>query len=151
MRARVLSDHRVQVHMSEEIGRRLLQAGDHAGARDIFRSLAAQRPQDASAWMNLAVALRGLQDLDEELTVLNKLLAIEPRHFRGLLQAASLYETKGDLRSAAAVYRTALSSIPRGAEPPPDVRPLLDHAVKVVQANDEALEGFLSDRFSALR
>jgi len=70
---------------------------------------------------------------------------------RLLLQAASLHEMRGEMRSAAAIYRTALQSIPRGVEPPADVRPVLDHALRVVEANTKALDAFLADRLQGQR
>ncbi len=132
-----------------EVARRKLMAGDSASACDMLERAVAADPTNVSAWLNLAVALRGEKRIDDEMRALHRLLALDPIHFRGLLQAASLYELKGDSRNAAATYRTALQNIPRGL--PLEIRPLLDHAKASVEANDRALETFLEDRLKDLR
>ena len=85
------------------------------------------------------------------MAALAKLLAIEPLNVRALLQKASLHEIRGEPRAAAATYRTALRSIPEGFEPPPPMRPVLQHAKEAVEANDRALEVFVEDRLKGLR
>jgi len=69
--------------------------------------------------------------------------------FKTLLQAGRRFEADGEARTAAAVYRTALQSIPqflsRSAEP------VLAHAKACVDANDKALESYLADRLGELR
>lgn len=132
-----------------EVARRKLLDGDTAIACEILEQAVAAEPGNPSAWLNLAVALRGEKRPDDEMSALLRLLALDPIHFRGLLQAASLYELKGDSRNAAATYRTALQNIPRGL--PLEIRPLLDHAKAMVEANDRALENFLGDRLKDLR
>jgi aspartate beta-hydroxylase len=134
-----------------EIGRRELLAGNSAGAYRALEKAAQLQPANASVWVNLAAALRGLQRPDEEMRALDKALALEPRNLRALLQKASVQELQGDLRTAAATYRTALQTIPPGAEVPPAMRPTLQHARDVVEANNRALEGFLENRLAALR
>lgn len=75
--------------------------------------------------------------------------AIPAGDFRALLLAAWRHEAAGEMRAAAASYRTALQSIPRML--PPACRPVLERAKSVVEANDRALEGFLAERLAELR
>jgi aspartate beta-hydroxylase len=75
--------------------------------------------------------------------------AIEAGKFRDLIQAGWGHEAAGELRTAAATYRTALQSLPRLLSP--TLRPVLDHAKMVVEENDLALEAFLKDRLGGLR
>lgn len=134
-----------------EAGRRLLQKGDFAGARELLeRAVQADRSQ-LTLWLNLAASLRGLNHADEEMTALEQVLAIEPRHLRALLQKASLLELQGKARAAAAAYRTALQAIPPGVEPPPAMRPVLQQATNAVAANNRALEEYLDERLRDLR
>lgn len=69
--------------------------------------------------------------------------------FRALMNAARRHEKAGEMRAAAATYRTALQSIPRTLSPA--ARPLLDHAREVIRANDLELERYLADRLAAVR
>jgi aspartate beta-hydroxylase len=134
-----------------EIARRMLLAGNPAGAYEVLEQAIKGDPSDPSMWLNLAAALRGLKRGDEEMAALAKVLALEPRNMRALLQAASLQEIRGKPRDAAATYRKALQLIPAGVEPPPTMRPVLQHAKETVEANDRALEAFLEERLKGLR
>jgi aspartyl/asparaginyl beta-hydroxylase (cupin superfamily)/Tfp pilus assembly protein PilF len=134
-----------------EQARRLLAAGNPAGAREILEHAVKAAPSVASLWINLAASLRGLGRPEDELAALEKALAIEPRNFRALLQKASVQELAGRSRAAAATYRMALQLIPPGAEPPPQMRPALEHAKQTVEANNRALEQFVEERLKNVR
>ena len=84
-----------------ETARRLLMRGDAAGAHGLLKQAVASDPSQASIWLNLAVALRGLKLADEEMAAIDKVLAIEPRNLRAMLQKASLQELQGKPRAAA--------------------------------------------------
>ncbi|MDQ6917576.1 MAG: aspartyl/asparaginyl beta-hydroxylase domain-containing protein [Pseudomonadota bacterium] len=137
--------------VQNEIARRLLLAGNPAGAYDVLVHAIKADPSHAPAWLNLAAALRGLKRPDEEMAALEKVLSLEPKNLRALLQAASLQEIQGKPRAAAATYRTALQRLPPGIEPPPTMRPVLQYAKDFVEANDRALEEFLEARLKDLR
>ena len=134
-----------------EVAARMLRAGDSARARDVLQEALKADSSHASLWLNLAAALRGLKRTDEEMKALEKVLAIEPRNLRARLQLASLQETQGKPREAAASYRIALQMLPPGVEPPPAMRPVLQHAKDAVEANDRALEAFIEERVKDLR
>jgi len=134
-----------------EIGKRKLLAGDAAGALAVLESAAAAPAPPPGVWLNLATALRAIGRRAEERAALDKALAAEPTNTRALLQSASLYELEGDPRTAAATYRKLLLLIPPGVAPPPEFRPALDHARRMVAANNSALESFLEDRLAAVR
>ncbi len=134
-----------------EIARRMLLAGNPAGARELLeRAVAADAAQPAM-WLNLAAALRGLNLPTEEMAALDRVLAIEPRHVRALLQKASLQALQGQARASAATYRTALQTIPPGVEVPAAMRPVVEEAKNAVAANNRALETFLDVRLAELR
>jgi len=149
--SRTAADARRHPAALHEIARRRLMAGNAAGAHEILQEAVRHDPGDVDAWLNLAAALRGLQRVNDEMAAIDKALEIEPRNLRALLQRASLHEIQGLPRAAAATYRTALQIIPRGAEPPPSIQPVLLHAKRAVEANDLALENFLEDRLKHLR
>jgi aspartate beta-hydroxylase len=74
---------------------------------------------------------------------------LEPGAFRSLLELALRHERDGERRQAAATFRTALGAIPRAL--PMSLRPVLDHAKAVVEANDAELQAYLSERLADLR
>ena len=139
------------VRALNQAAERLLVSGDFASAREtLLRAIEADTSNVAS-WMNVAAACNGLHRPDDEKAALEKVLVLEPRNLRALLQMAVLYENKGESRAAAATYRTALQSVPRGAPLPPEMQAHLQHAQRAVEANSRALESFLEDRLSDLR
>jgi aspartate beta-hydroxylase len=134
-----------------ETARRLLMRGDAAGAHALLKQAVTEDPSQATIWLNLAVALRGLNLTDEEMAAIDKVLALEPRSFRAMLQKASLHELQGQRRAAAMTYRQALQSVPAGSLPPQSMRPVFEHAMQFVAANDRDLEKFIEDRLQGLR
>jgi len=134
-----------------ESARRLLLAGDAAGAYAKLVQAASEEPGHASIWLNLAAALRGLKRAEEEMAAIDKVLALEPRNLRAMLQKASLQELQGKPRAAAMTYRYVLQSVPSGALPPQSLRPVFQYAMQFVAANDRELEGFLESRLQGLR
>jgi aspartyl/asparaginyl beta-hydroxylase (cupin superfamily) len=134
-----------------ESARRLLVSGDVAGARALLLQAVSADPSHASIWLNLAAALRGLKLADEEMAAIDKVLALEPRNLRALLQKASLQELQGKPRAAAMTYRYVLQSVPAGSFPPQSLRPVFQYAMQFVAANDKELERFLEGRLQDLR
>jgi aspartate beta-hydroxylase len=134
-----------------ETARRLLLAGDAAGAYTLLKQAVGEDPSHAPIWLNLAAALRGLKRAEEEMAAIDKALAIEPRNLRALLQKASLQELQGQRRAAAMTYRYVLQSVPSGALPPQSLRPVFQYAMQFVAANDNELEQFLDSRLATLR
>jgi aspartyl/asparaginyl beta-hydroxylase (cupin superfamily) len=134
-----------------EAAQRLLLAGNSLEAYSVLTQALQTEPANPSLWINLAAALRGLGRADEEMDALEKVLALDPQNIRALLQKASLQELKGQPRAASMTFRHVLQMIPPGQEPPPLLRPVLQHAKDVVTANDRALETFLEDRLSVAR
>ena len=134
-----------------ENARRMLNAGNWPGAHELLEQAVGEDPSYPVLWLNLAAALRGLNRADAELAALNKVLALEPRNLRALLQLGSLQEIQGNARAAAATYHTALQVMPRGFQPPPAMRAPLQHARETVEANDRTLEAFLEARLTDLR
>jgi len=138
-------------HVLNEVAREKLTAGDPSSAYEILAQAVTEEPANPSLWLNVAAALRGLNRRDEEMTALQRVLALEPRNLRALLQRASLLELQDKPRAAAAAYRTALQSVAPGTLMPPWMEQVLAHARQVVDANNRALEAFLEERLSSLR
>jgi aspartate beta-hydroxylase len=134
-----------------ELGRRMLLSGNLSRAQELFEQALERDSSNASIWINLAAALRGLNRRDEEMQALHRVLAIEPNNLRGMLQKASLQELQNDTRAAAFTYRMALRSITPTTPVPAWMQELLTHGKQVIEANNRALESFLDDRLTSLR
>ena len=134
-----------------EAARRMLHAGNPAGAHMLLEEAVKGDSTHPSLWLNLAAALHGLNRVAEEKAALERVLAIEPHHVGALLNKASLEERQGEPRAAAATYRAALESLPPTGEVPTAMHPVLQHARKVVETNNRALEAFLEQRMGNLR
>ena len=134
-----------------EIGRRLLQSGNLAGAHEVLATAARELPSNPSVWINLAAALRGLNRHDEEMQALGRVLTCEPNNLRALLQKASLQELQNDLRAAAVTYRRVLQMISPTAQLPAWMQEAVAHGRQVIDRNNRALEAFLEDRLTSLR
>jgi aspartate beta-hydroxylase len=134
-----------------ETARRLLIRGDSAGAHALLVQAVSKDSSQASIWLNLAAALRGLKRADEEMAAIDKVLSLEPRNLRAMLQKASLQELLGKPREAAMTYRYVLQSVPAGSYPPQSLRPVFQHAIQFVAAKDKELEDFVESRLKILR
>ena len=134
-----------------EKARRMLLASNPVEAHGLLEQAVKAEPSHPFLWTSLAGALRALNRPDDEMVALDKALALDPRNLRALLQKASLHEVQGQPRAAAAIYRTALQLLPPGVDPPPPMRPVLQHAKETVEANNRALESFLETRLKDLR
>jgi aspartyl/asparaginyl beta-hydroxylase (cupin superfamily) len=134
-----------------EAAQRFLLSGDSLNAHAVLKRALQAEPANPSLWINLAAALRGLGRADEEMEALEKVLALDPKNLRALLQKASLQEIIGQPRAASKTFRHVLQMIPPGQEPPQALRPVLQHARDVVTANDRGLEAFLETRLTAAR
>jgi aspartate beta-hydroxylase len=134
-----------------ECARRLLLNGNAAGAYGLLMQAVGADSSHAAIWLTLASALRGLKRADEEMAAIDKALALEPCNYRAMLHKASLQEIQGERRAAAMTYRYVLQSVPAGTLPPSSLRPVFQHAVQFVAANDLELETFLEARLQGLR
>lgn len=134
-----------------EIGRRMLLSGNLLRAHELFAEAVKGESSNASVWINLAAALRGLNRHDEELQALDRALAIEPANLRAMLQKASIHELQNNTRAAAFTYRKALQSITPTTRVPAWMHEPLMRARQVVEANNRALESFLEERLTKLR
>lgn len=132
-------------------GLQRLNAGDAAGAVQIFQRALEGAPADAELWFNLSNAHRVQGRLNEALTAIEKTLEINPAAIFAHLERGSLREALGQTRAAAMSYRTALQMLPPGFKPSPAAETLLQHAAQAVAANGRELERFIEERVSAAR
>ncbi len=102
-------------------------------------------------FLNRALALRMLGDLNGALAALDEALAREPYDFTALLGKAAMLEQIGQGRAAADVYRNALKIAPPRDRLPPPLQAQLDHADSVVRRHAEALRDHMRSQVAGLR
>jgi aspartate beta-hydroxylase len=129
---------------------RALEAGHPEQAAALLRRAIARDDRDPTLWVNLAAAMRQLNDPEEEARSLDQALVLEPRHLRALLDKAALIHRRGNSRAAAVIYGNALKTIPAGATLPQALRPAIIVATEQVRANADALEQHIGEKVGAL-
>lgn len=131
-----------------ERARRSLGAGDAAGARRILEQLVAMAPRQIPYWLSLAAVYRALGLRAEELSALERALALDATHPIVLLQKAAVLDLMGKPRAAAAVYTHALHSLPAGTRLPPAVDAHVAHARRRVAENSAQLSAAIERRLT---
>ena len=132
-------------------GMRALLAGDAGGARPLLERAAGLDPGSPMLWLNLALAHRELRDEAAEREAVEQALVADPRFFPALLHKARLFERQGKLKQAAYMYHAFLCCVPAGVQQPPAVQAAMEHATKILKANDSALEALLRPRLEEAR
>jgi aspartate beta-hydroxylase len=128
-----------------------LRSGNPVTARELLERAIARDGVNTRLLMNLAGTLRRLGLAAEEMRIIERVLAIEPRHLFALLQKATLLESQGKSRAAAKVYHHALQTIAPGTSVPVALRGLIEKAVAATRANEAALEAYLAGQLQELR
>lgn len=134
-----------------ELGVRMMARGQAQQAYQLFVQATTTDPRHPALWSNLANSLKALGRRAEEMEALQRALAIDPRHITSLLQRGSYEEDVGDLRSASRTYQNALDCLTPGTEPPPTIRDAVEHARRVVAADQEQLIAALEVPLAQLR
>jgi aspartate beta-hydroxylase len=140
-----------EADLLNETALRELRSGNLTRARELLERAVAHDGANTRLLMNLAGTLRQLGLAEEEMRIIERVLAVEPRHLFALLQKAALMESQGMQRAAAKVYHNALQTIPAGTAVPGALRGLIDQAIAATTANDAALDACLKERLQELR
>lgn len=134
-----------------ERARRLLAAGDAAGAHALLEQVVTLAPRHVPFWLSLAAALRALGRHEAELSALERALTLDPTHLVVLLQKAALLDLMRKPRAAATVYVHALQTLAPGTQLPPAIEAHVRHAEKRARENAATLATMLDARLDALR
>lgn len=90
----------------------LLQQGRLAGALDVLDGLVRRAPDFAEAWNKRATVLYLTGEHDRSLADIEKVLALEPRHFGALSGRGLIHAAAARWKEALAAYRQALAINP---------------------------------------
>ena len=134
-----------------ERARRLLGAGDAAGAHALLEQVVTLAPRHVPFWLSLAAALRVLGRHEAELSALERALTLDPTHLVVLLQKGALLDLMRKPRAAAMVYVHALQTLAPGTQLPPAIEAHVRHAEKRARENAAALATLIDQRLDALR
>jgi len=85
----------------------LLQAGEPRAAMPLLDSIVERAPDWAEGWNKRATVLYVLDDYDRSLADIDKVLALEPRHFGALAGRGLIHIAKENYRAALDDYRRA--------------------------------------------
>lgn len=91
---------------------RLMAHGLLQPALGALDEIIAAAPKWAEAWNKRATVLFLLGEYDRSLADVERVLALEPRHFGALAGVGMIHAQKGELREALAAYRRALAVNP---------------------------------------
>ncbi len=97
----------VELRALAQRGIAFLQAGQVAGARDIFGKLVQLAPDQADGHLGLAHALRGLGQAEPANAALDKALSLQPRHIGALVLKGDWLDAAGQA-TAASFYQAAV-------------------------------------------
>lgn len=128
-----------------------LHGGNPARARELLAIALRIDAQNPSLWLNLATALRALDQSDAEDEALRKVLKLDPRNLFALLRQGERLERLGKQRAAARTYQSALQTIPPHARLPGVLRDSVTHAIECVRRNDAALSEHIESAVRAVR
>lgn len=107
------------------LGTFALGSRDFNRARDFFARAAAADPNQPILWLNLARAHRELGDDVGELAALERILALDARHFMALLRKAHLFQRQGADAEAGMYWSQAGMVAPPADQLTPELREML--------------------------
>jgi aspartate beta-hydroxylase len=128
------------------LGLQALRANDPTSARPHLEQAVVHAPQEPVLWLNLAQCRRMQGDAASELVALDQALALQPRLYPALLQKATWLERQGKPKRAAELYNFFLQCLPPPAQLPPQLKPAVEHAQRIISADRAALGALIEQR-----
>jgi aspartate beta-hydroxylase len=141
-RALAPSDSRVL----NALGLQALRENDPTNARPHLEQAVAQTPREPVLWLNLAQCRQMQGDAAGELGALDQALALQPRFYPALLQKATWLERHGKPKQAVHVYNFFLHCLPPPPQLPPQLKPAIEYAQRIVSADRAALGALIEQR-----
>lgn len=126
-----------------------MQGGDFATALGLLTQAEMNEPGNPEIHMAKAVVLRVKGEHLQAIAALDDALALDPYHFFALLSKGAIIERLSGQKAASRIYRTALKLAPSAEHMPPAMAAQTEHARRVVEADQAALEAFLNEQLTA--
>ncbi len=145
--AALAPEHPLVLH---EQARRAALAGDPHGALRMLARVTAAAPDYVPAWLSVAAVLRSQARHGEELSALDRALALQPTHLVALLQKGAVLDLLNRPRAAAVVYGNALQTLHAGLRLPAAIESHLAHARQRVSDNAANLAASLNSRLQGV-
>ena len=117
-------------------------------AAELLARATAADPSAPELWLNLAGVARARDDASGERVALTQALAADPAFVPARLLRGHLTERTGNPGGAAADYGLALAQLPAGAQLPPGLAALVDHARAALAVHGSTLAGALDPVFA---
>ena len=126
-----------------------LRRGDAPTARDLLGRVVAAGEADVSILLHLAGAHRAVGDGPAEISILDRVLALDARNLHALILKGDHFQRRGDSRAASAFYLSALKASPPPAQLPQDLQAALQRAQTVMRKSAADYEAHLLSSLEA--
>lgn len=133
------------------LGNHALGRADFGRARDLFARAAAADPGEPVLWLNVARAERELGDAAGERAALDRILALDARHFLALLRKAHLCQRIGENATAATLWGQTRIVAPPREQLSQELRDLLDQGVAFAAAQQQDFGRLVDEGLAAAR
>lgn len=140
-------DFKVQSDEAQK-GFAALRAGQSQKARAHFDAAVRWMPNDASAWLGLAVACRSLGDQAAKLAAVEKVLELQPTDLGALLMKADHLAAEDKIRTAAAFYQAVVRTAPPSAQRSPKMQREIQRAQTLYERYSARYEQHLRDNLA---
>jgi aspartyl/asparaginyl beta-hydroxylase (cupin superfamily) len=144
-----MNDPIIEARALARSGMDLLRSGDARGARAAFERVVASGEADASLFVVLAHACRGLGDAIAEAAAFDRALALESRNVLALVGKGDCLARSGDERAAIAFYLEGMKAAPTPEQLTPELRAELDRVKAICERAGGKLEAQLQVRLAA--
>jgi hypothetical protein len=126
-----------------------LQRGDFAAARDAFAVITSSGTASPQAWLFYAQACEGIDDDENSLPALDKVLVADPGNPFALLMKGDLFARRGDDRASVSFYRMGLRRTAELGQLPGDLSERAQRAEAAVAAAEARFERQLHEALDA--
>jgi aspartate beta-hydroxylase len=121
------------------LGNLKVNGGDFSGGRALLEQAVGLEQKSPAIWFNLSLAYRAEENLSAELRALQEALNLDPYFLYALANKAAAFERQGDMKSAARIYRDALSTAGDAKNLPASLKTQLDHGRALVARQQQDL------------
>ena len=110
-------NYKISASVEQQFGYGLeaMQVEDYVQAIAIFEKVAEKEPRASGPWVNMAIAYRQLDQIDEANKAIETAVKLNPKNPYALNEAGIIKREKGEFDAAQTMYKSALSEYPNYA------------------------------------